>query len=155
MMGHSAGAHLVALLAASPAGALKSGAKPWLGAVLLDSAALDIVKIMETQHARFYVRAFGSDPAYWRAASPFHMLSEAAAPFLAVCSGRRDDSCPQARRFVAKATSLNVRASVLVQDLSHKDINQQLGVEGSYTDAVESFMGTLDDSVMRALTNKD
>lgn len=153
LMGHSAGAHLVALLDASPTMALKLGARPWLGTVLLDSAALDVVKIMEAKHARFYDRAFGSEPAYWRAASPFHVLSETATPFLAVCSTLRADSCPQARRFVIKATSLNLRASVLEQDRSHKDINQQLGIEGDYTDAVESFMGTLDESVMRALTN--
>ncbi len=148
LMGHSAGAHLVALLAASPAMTLKLGARPWLGTV-----ALDVVKIMEAKHARFYDRAFGSDPAYWRAASPVHVLSGTATPFLAVCSARRADSCPQASRFVAKATSLNVRASVLEQDLSHKNINQRLGIEGSYTDAVESFMGALDASAMRALTN--
>lgn len=153
VMGHSAGAHLVSLLAASPAEALKQGARPWLGTVSLDSAALDVVKIMEAKHARFYDRAFGSDPAYWRAASPFHVLSKTATPFLAVCSVRRADSCLQASRFVAKAASLNVRANVLEQDLSHKDINQQLGVGGSYTDAVELFMGALDVSVVRALTN--
>ena len=64
LMGHSAGAHLVALLAASPTMALKLGARPWLGTILLDSAALDVVKIMEAKHAGFYDRAFGSDPAY-------------------------------------------------------------------------------------------
>ncbi|HAH21340.1 MAG TPA: esterase [Candidatus Omnitrophica bacterium] len=153
LMGHSAGAHLVALLASSPAMALKIGARPWLGTVLLDSAALDVVKLMEEKHSRFYDRAFGSDPAYWRASSPFHALSETATPIVAVCSTRRSNSCPQASRFVTKATSLNARARVLEQDLSHKDINQQLGTEGSYTDAVESFMGTLDESVLQALTN--
>lgn len=153
LMGHSAGAHLVAILAASPTRALKLGARPWLGTVLLDSAALDVVKIMEAKHARFYDRAFGNDHAYWREASPFHALSETATPFLAVCSTRRSDSCPQANRFITKAMSLNVRASVLEQDLSHKEINQMLGLEGSYTDAVESFMGTLDESIKRALTN--
>ncbi len=153
LMGHSAGAHLVALLAASPARAFKLGARPWLGTVALDSAALDVVKIMKAKHARFYDRAFGRDPAYWRTASPFHVLSEIATPFLAVCSTRRSDSCRQASRFVSKATSLNVRASMLEQDLSHKDINQQLGMEGSYTDAVESFMRALDEPAMRALTN--
>lgn len=153
LMGHSAGAHLVALLAASPEMAFKVGARPWLGTVLLDSAALDVVKIMEAKHAHFYDRAFGNDPAYWRAASPFHVISETATPFLAVCSTLRAESCPQASRFVTKARSLNVRARVLEQDQSHKDINQQLGVEGGYTDAVESFMGVLNESVMRALTN--
>lgn len=153
IMGHSAGAHLVALLVASPAMALKAGVHPWLGTLSLDSAALDVVQTMEAKHYRLYDKAFGSDPAYWKAASPYHALTETATPFLAVCSTRRSDSCPQATRFAAKATSLKVRASVLEQDLSHKDINQNLGMEGRYTDAVETFMGTLDESVRRALNN--
>ena len=153
VMGHSAGAHLVALLTASPDMAFKLGAKPWLGTILLDSAAFDIVKLMEAKHAYLYDLAFGKDPAYWRAASPLHVLSETAIPFLAVCSTRRMDSCSQAAQFVTEAESLNVHASVLEQDLSHKDINLQLGLEGSYTDAVELFMGGLNASVMWRLTN--
>lgn len=151
VMGHSAGAHLAALLAASPAAAWKSGARPWLGTVLLDSAALDVVQIMQAKHARFYDRAFGDDPAYWRKASPLHVLSAAANPILAVCSTRRDDSCPQAHQFVDKAKSMQVRARVLEMDLSHQEINQQLGSKGDYTDAVDSFLGTLDESVKQAL----
>lgn len=153
LMGHSAGAHIVALLSASPDMALKVGAKRWLGAVLLDSAALDLMKIMEAKHARFYDKAFGEDPAYWKAASPFNTITLNATPFLAVCSSLRTDSCAQADRFVNKAMLFNVRASVLEQDLSHREINQQLGVEGAYTDAVEAFMATLNESVMHVLTN--
>ena len=103
LMGHSAGAHLVALLAASPAAASRQGARPWLGTVSLDSAALDVVEMMQARHAPLYDRAFGSDPAFWKAASPFHALSGAAAPFLVVCSTRRARSCPQAERFAARA----------------------------------------------------
>ena len=153
VMGHSAGAHLVALLTAAPDMAFKLGAKPWLGTILLDSAAFDMVRNMEAKHAHLYDVAFGKDPAYWRAASPLHILSETAIPFLAVCSTRHADSCPWAAEFVTEAESLKVHASVLQQDLSHKNINQQLGLEGSYTNAVESFMGGLDESVMRRLTN--
>ncbi|OIR17861.1 carboxylesterase [mine drainage metagenome] len=153
LMGHSAGAHLVALLAASPEIALKVGAKRWLGAVLLDSAALDLVKIMEAKHLRLYDRAFGDDPAYWKAASPFHNITQSATPILAVCSTLRIDSCSQADRFVNKAMLFNVRASVLEQNLTHKEINQQLGVDGAYTDAVEAFMATLNESVMHVLAN--
>ena len=143
LMGHSAGAHLVALVATSPEIVRRAGAKPWLGSVLLDSAALDVVTIMQARHARFYDRAFGKDPAYWRAVSPVHGLSENTAPLLAVCSSQRSESCPQARRFVEKATALGVRASVLQQDRSHQEINQQLGAANPYTDAVEVFMGSL------------
>ncbi len=47
-----------------------------------------------------------------------------------------------------------MHASVLQQDLSHREINQQLGIEGGYTDAVESFMATLDEVVARALAKQ-
>jgi hypothetical protein len=106
---------------------------------------------MEARHARLYDQAFGKDPAYWRSASPVHVLTAGAAPLLAVCSSRRSEPCPHARQFAAKAASLGARAQVLEQDLSHGDVNKKLGQNGSYTQAVESFMGTLDDSVRRLL----
>lgn len=144
-MGHSAGAHLVALLAASPGVAQQQGASPWLGTIALDSAALDVVQIMQSRHASFYDRAFGKDPAYWQAASPRHKLKAGAAPLLLVCSSRRDDSCPQAQQFTAHASALGVQAQVLAQDLSHKGINEELGRPGAYTGAVEAFMASLTD----------
>jgi arylformamidase len=153
LMGHSAGAHLVALLTASPELALNAGAKPWLGSVLLDSAALNVVKIMEAKHARFYDRAFGSDATYWRAVSPYDVITESAPPFLAVCSLLRDESCQQADQFTFKARSLKVRASILKENMSHMEINKQLGIESDYTNTVESFMRTLDESVMGVLTH--
>lgn len=151
LMGHSAGAHLVALLAASPQRAIQAGAVPWLGTVALDSAALDVVKIMEAPHPPLYDNAFGSDPAYWRAASPFHVLSGPGKPLLAVCSTRRADACPQAERFVAKAAARGTRASVLPEDLSHRQINESLGEAGPYTRAVEAFLRGLDAAVARTL----
>ena len=150
LMGHSAGAHLVALLTANPSLAYRQGAKPWLGTVALDSAAYDVVLLMGARHARFYDRAFTDDPLYWKKVSPFHVLSASARPFLAVCSSRAKDSCPQASRFVARAAELKVRASFLTRDLTHSDINHLLGVAGGYTEAVEAFMRTLDTVVAKA-----
>jgi arylformamidase len=143
LMGHSAGAHLVALIAAAPDIAKKQGVQPWLGTVLLDSAALDIERIMGTNHIRLYDRVFGADASYWRVASPFHRLSVKTAPILAVCSTHRSNSCPQAHSFVAKATSIGVRSSVLEVDLTHREINRDLGLPGPYTESVESFMRSL------------
>src|SRR5688572_12603738 len=54
LMGHSSGAHLVALLDARPSLATSLGARPWLGAVILDSAALDVVQTMTLSHLRLY-----------------------------------------------------------------------------------------------------
>lgn len=144
LMGHSAGAHLVALLAAQPARALALGAQPWLGTVALDSAALDVPRIMQSRHMGFYDAAFGRDPNGWRDASPADRLTRGAAPMLLVCSSqRRDNPCAQAQAFAAKAHALDVRAEVLPQDLNHAEINATLGQPGAYTDAVDAFWRSL------------
>ena len=144
LMGHSAGAHLVALLSAEPARAQAQGAHPWLGTVALDSAALDVVKIMQSRHYRLYDKAFGKDEAFWKSASPYHVLNATATPMLLVCSTtRKDKPCDQADAFAAKATGLGVRTEVSGQALSHKEVNQKLGQPGAYTDTVERFMQSL------------
>jgi acetyl esterase/lipase len=143
LMGHSSGAHLAALLTAAPAIVARSGAKPWLGTVALDSAALDLVEIMNGRHARFYDRVFGAEPARWTEMSPLHRLTTQTPPTLVVCSSRRDDSCPAARRFAAKAVSLGGRATVLPVDLGHGEINSQLGRSQSYTSSIDEFLRSL------------
>lgn len=151
LMGHSAGAHLVALVAAAPERALSMGVRPWLGTVLLDSAALDTVKLMKNNHDRLYDHAFGDNLEYWQFASPRNVLTKSAPPFLLVCSVQRLRACDQARSFIDRATSLGVRARLLPQDLTHHDINLNLGTGGDYTLAVESFMAGLDDAVKHLL----
>lgn len=140
LMGHSAGAHLVALLSAS--NELK-GPLRWLGTVALDSAAYDVEQRMQGRHMRLYDEAFGKDPAYWRSVSPYAQLTGAGQPFMAVCSSQRADACEQARRYAAKAGPLGTHIEVLEQDLSHKEINQTLGQEGAYTQAVDRFIRSL------------
>jgi acetyl esterase/lipase len=154
LMGHSAGAHLVALLHANPALATRLGARAWLGAVILDSAALDIVQTMERPHARLYDRAFGTEPMYWREASPYHHLAAGAKPVLIVCSSRRRDACLAATRLATKATSVGVRAEVLPVAKSHAAIDAQLGVPGAYTEGVEAFLASLDPSLARVLNGR-
>lgn len=143
MMGHSAGAHLVALVAADPAIASRQGAKPWLGTVPLDSAALNVVDIMEAKHPRFYDKVFGADRSHWSRTSPFHRLTGTPRPMLLVCSTQRNDSCDAARAFAAKATSLGGRTTVLPVDLGHGAVNVELGRPNEYTAAVENFMRSL------------
>ncbi|MDF2773882.1 MAG: hypothetical protein K0S86_3379, partial [Geminicoccaceae bacterium] len=154
LMGHSSGAHLVALLDARPSLATSVGARPWLGAVILDSAALDVVQTMTLSHLPLYARAFGSDRTFWREASPQHHLSAGAKPLLIVCSSRRRDPCRAADRFATKATSVGVRVEVLPLAKSHAAIDAELGAPGAYTDAVEAFMRTLDPALARALDGR-
>lgn len=144
LMGHSAGAHLVALLSASPSIARQQGARPWLGAVALDSAAVDTAALMQRRHMPFYDRVFGSDPAFWRSVSPTDTLAPGAPPMLLVCSTqRRDGSCTQARQFATRITATGGRAEVVPEDLSHAQINAELGLPGTYTTAVDAFIRSL------------
>ena len=142
LMGHSAGAHLVALLGADPALASTFGARLPRGAVLLDSGALDVVAIMRSpRHPPLFDAAFGDDPAFWRASSPHHVLTAAALPMLAVCSTRRPDApCTQARAMAQKAARLGVRMDVLPAGLSHMAVNRDLGLPGLYTRQVGAFI---------------
>lgn len=143
LMGHSAGAHLVALIAADPSIATRQGAQPWLGTVPLDSAAYDVASIMQGRHFRLYDQAFKRDTALWHDASPIERLKAAPSPMLLVCSSRRQDSCEQAQAFAAKANGLGGRVTVLPEDLTHAEINDRLGLPGDYTAAVDRFMKSL------------
>ena len=143
LMGHSAGAHLVTLLSAEPRSAEAAGARPWLATVALDSGAYDVVEIMEARHFRLYDRAFGEDPAYWRAASPTLVMEQAPPPMLMVCSSRRAIACDQAEAFAGRARALGGRAEVLPVDLSHGDVNAELGDDRDYTASVDAFLHSL------------
>lgn len=140
LMGHSAGAHLVALIATSSQFTSELRGATWRGVVLLDSAALDVARLMRQRHLPLYDDAFGSSVSFWRQTSPYDQLHARIEPLLAVCSTRRRDSCPQAFDFVAKAKSFGARASVLQENLSHEQINETLGEEPAYTEAVDRFI---------------
>lgn len=143
LVGHSSGAHLVSLLAADPSYSAEAGLRPWLGTIALDSAAYDVTSIMRRRHFPFYDRAFGTDERLWARASPLLLLRSAPAPFLAVCSSLRTDSCPQARAFVEKATSLGGQAKLAVVSKSHQEINADLGTPDAYTASVDAFLASL------------
>lgn len=143
LMGHSAGAHLVSLLSADPSLATRVGAGSWLGTVALDSAAYNVVQIMEQRHFPLYDKAFGNDRGLWRDASPTLRLTRAPVPMLLVCSSRRDDSCAQATGFAEKATALGGRVKVVPVDLRHGEINTQLGASGGLTAQVDAFLQSL------------
>lgn len=142
LMGHSAGAHLVALINAAPEIATAEGAQMWKGVVSLDSGALNVPAIMEKRHFKLYDEAFGEDPAEWNAASPYHRLSGKTQPVLFVCRAGKSP-CAEARAYNAKAKGFGNSVEILPQEMSHGEINSELGLPGAYTDAVEAFMRKL------------
>ena len=143
-MGHSAGAHLVSLLAAAPEIGARMGARPVVATVALDSAALDVPAIMRERHLPLYDTAFGRDAAFWEKVSPADRLTRAPAPMLLVCSTRRAASCDQARAFAVRVHAVGGRADVSEQPLSHMEINHDLGRANDLTAAVDRFFSDLD-----------
>lgn len=141
-MGHSAGAHLVALLGANPARVIAAGGTPWRATIALDSAALDVEALMKGSHQRFHDRAFGKDPAQWSALSPRAQAGTGATPMLLVCSTvRTDRPCDDARAMATTLAAQGTPTRVRPEARSHRDINGTLGLDNDYTRAVETYMG--------------
>ena len=139
LMGHSAGAHLVALLSSNP---MMVG-QPWAGTVVLDSAVMRVSDTLDQRHPKFYDEAFGGDPAYWAKTSPMDQWTPAAVPMMLICSLKRPDKpCDDANAFADLTGKAGRKTPVLPQDLSHADINRTLGLPSSYTRAVDDFITT-------------
>lgn len=156
LMGHSAGAHLAALLGADPSRVVAAGGRAWRGTVVLDSAALDVEALMARRHYRFHDSAFGADPAQWTALSPRARAGKGATPMLLACSSeRRDEPCDDARALAATLAAQGVPARLLPQALSHRAINESLGLDSDYTRAVEDFLAGLSPALRERLGAKD
>jgi acetyl esterase/lipase len=137
LMGHSAGAHIVALISSAP----DMVGKPWAGTVVLDSAVMDVPAVMQRRHLGFYDKAFGQDPAYWRKASPIDRWTPTAVPMMLVCSSKRPDRpCDAANEFHDKAEKAGKTMPVFPRALTHEEVNRTLGLPGDYTDAVDAFI---------------
>ena len=151
LMGHSAGAHLIAMITAMYEQTLQAGARPWLGSIYLDSGALNVETIMNNRHPRLYDKAFGDDPALWRAASPTLRMYGKTVPVLLVCSSRRKVACEQANEYADLARRLGNPVEVLPEDMGHGPILGELAKDNEYTTRVERFMAGLDEDVRQRL----
>ncbi len=148
LMGHSAGAHLVALLG-SDTSYIKAAGVPLSaikGVILLDGAGYDIPTqgSAETNIVKpMYDEAFGTDPVRQAKLSP---TRNAAAPnvpnWLILPIERRADSQAQSRGLAAELTKAGSMASVyVVPGDSHASLNKGLGERGDFaTEKVESFL---------------
>lgn len=150
LMGHSAGAHLVALLSVNPKPI--NGKAPWKGTVVLDSGSLNVPQTMTLPHFELFDNAFGKDPKFWVSASPYHQMTKNATPILSVCSEPRRISCMQSNELAAKAKTLGVVVKVQPENLTHAEINKNLGLPSEYTKAVDRFIqGCLANKVLPEL----
>jgi acetyl esterase/lipase len=137
LMGHSAGAHLAALVAIAPRYLRSHGLPPDIvrGTILLDGSGYDLVKRVPESGGwvrQMLLSAFGSDPRVWRDASPQHQLSGSRPPpcLLFHLGGRRASEI-QARSFAAALRAAGGKADVIaVPDRTHTSIYDLVGSAG-------------------------
>lgn len=157
LMGHSAGAHLVALVA-TDVGYLQAhglSLASLKGVVALDTEAYDLPMLARRSGDTLggvYAQAFGSDPAFWRRASPIHHIAPAKGipPMLVAYSGgargnnaqRRGD---YAQDFVQALQQAGVKAQLLPSPgQTHEEINQDFGrTNDAVTQATLAFLAAI------------
>jgi acetyl esterase/lipase len=136
IIGHSAGAHLAALVGTDPT-FLAADHVPIAsirGVVLLDGAGYDVAA--QQQQAgpllrRMYRRAFGDDPAFQARVSPVgHAAAPNAGRFLIFHIASRADSGGQSVRLGALLNAAGTPAEVVSVDNSHAEIFRRFGQPG-------------------------
>lgn len=149
LMGHSAGAHLAALVASDPsyAGDAFSAIK---GVVLLDGAGYDVPARIANAAPRSwqtYNTAFGPVPERQAALSPVTHIGGPDAPnWLALYVEEREDSRDQSQMLVSGLSEAGAFASALpISGTDHGRMNRELGTaEGAeQTEAVDAFLEML------------
>jgi acetyl esterase/lipase len=151
VMGHSAGAHLAALVSTDGRrlGAHGKGLGIIKGVILLDGAGYDIPAVMTGEDRRpgartTYARAFGTDEAGWRDASPIaHVAAgKGIPPFLIFHAGAREASEVQAQALAGALGAAGVAARVVhAPGKDHGSINRDIGTPGDGpTRAILAFL---------------
>lgn len=151
LMGHSAGAHLVTMSVVAPKpstkrlinhGALRS-------AIVNDTLAYDIPRIAKTAQQgrlpRLYARAFGQNPAEWRAMSPIHQINAAQKlpAFLLLYSGSGEAARRQsfARDFAAHLRKSGGQVTLFDgRAYSHREMLRRIGTLPDLTHAIDDFL---------------
>jgi len=144
LLGHSAGAHLVALVGTDPTFVERAGGN--VGRIRCvgsyDTASYDLVQ--RSAETRLVENAFGSDEATLRDASPVHHLTDRARlpAFQVVVRGTPDRRAAE-ESFAAAAEAAGGDVTVLdATGLSHADVNRLIGTpdDTRMTPAVTGFV---------------
>jgi len=153
VMGHSAGAHLAALVATNPA-PLKRAGKPLTvikGAIAVDTMAYDIPAMLLADPEMGHAAVFGPDAEVRRDASPrLHVAADTGIPPFLVCfsrgTTRADGSAKReaaASAFVTTLRQAGVPAEIVdASDRSHREINERIGdpADDRVTGRIEAFL---------------
>lgn len=146
LMGHSAGAHLAALVATDPSYAGEAF-EAIRGVVLLDGAGYDVATHMardDVQLRRLYDAAFGSDPARQAALSPVtHVGGPDAPDWLVLYVAERDASRSQSEMLASRLVVAGARAEAIsIANTDHGRMNREIGTDAGaqQTSAVDAFL---------------
>lgn len=137
LMGHSAGAHLAALVATDRRylNEYNHQASKIKGVIVLDGAGYDIPALMDyhqqqgnTSSIQTYQTAFGEDPLLWQEASPINYSYNNTAPFQLFYVAQREISQLMSESFAQELRQAGNSAQVIpVFNSSHPLINSQFG----------------------------
>jgi acetyl esterase/lipase len=151
LMGHSAGAHLVALVGTDTRYLDQAGVPlPAVrGEILLDGAGYNIAEQMRRPGnpvQSMYDAAFGHDPKRQAALSPTSFAQQPnVAAWLILPIERRSDSQAQSRELADALVKAGNWANVTpVPDKSHGGLNKAIGEDGDYATAlIDKFLAGL------------
>lgn len=150
LMGHSAGAHLVANAAVNPgrlsAALIRNGAIR--SVIANDTRAYDLPALATTTRngrmPRLMRQVFGDDPARWAALSPIHNIRRGRKPAFLILWSNQGDGESRGRFANSFASALaNAGAQTKVFDGSqytHREINANIGVPGDITATIDQFL---------------
>lgn len=136
LMGHSAGAHLAALVGTDPqylraAGLDMSAVR---GVLPIDGAAYDVAAQLgdgPDMMKRTYAEAFGNDPARQKALSPSHNTANPNAPAFLIIHVERPDAARQSQALASALRSTGTAVELKAFDgqglMGHMEINRRLG----------------------------
>jgi arylformamidase len=145
IMGHSAGAHLVALTATSPdfLPSLGIPLESIKGAVCIDTEGYEVTPD-EVAENEIYQNAFGTDATALAAASPMnHVQSSVSYPKFFIAKRGSQTRIELADKFIAKLQNAGVSVSeVKCNQYDHEEINAAIGAknERSITKPLTEFL---------------
>ena len=155
VLGHSAGAHLLALLTSHETLMQEANIRPWLASFVIDSQVLDLVALMHQKHVEFYDKAFGKQEGYWQQASPINYVNGNEIPMFVVCSLQREYACDSSARFVNTLHQIGSQAKLLQLDLTHDETLEDIGLNNIYTQTIENYMSDLHPQIKNRLMHSD
>ena len=127
--GHSAGAHLAALLGTDASYLNKYNIQPsqLAGVIPIDTASFDLLSPRNERFVEKLVdNAFGTDKAILKSASPMHHVhaDQNYPDFLIFASGKRDSAIQQSKELSRRLSESGNKAKVMVIDgYNHRDMN--------------------------------